>query len=438
MSTYLVCSTPAHGHVTPLLAVAAHLIAAGHRVVFLTSERYGDRVRAVGAEFAPLPAAADVDLDSVDAFPGRAGLTGPAALRFDMINLFLRPGPAQLDALQALIAKEKPAAVLVEPLFVGAALLVELPRAERPPVVALGIFPLGVKSRDTAPFGLGITPMRGVVGRARNALLGVFAERVVFGPVTKEADAIARRVLGRPLSRFFLDWHSGADALVQFTVAGFEYPRTDLSSTVRFVGPLPAAPSGVDVPEWWDDLADASAVVHVTQGTVANADYGQLIAPTIAGLAASDVLVVVSTGGRPLTDLPHPLPANVRAATYLPYDALLPQVDVYVTNGGYGGVQQALGHGIPVVVAGRTEDKVEVSARIGWRGVGVDLKTNQPSPAQVSTAVRRILAEAPYRDAARALAEEIAAAPGLAGLDAVLAELAGPTPIRPLTGHPVA
>ena len=57
MTTYLLCSTPAHGHVTPLLTIARGLVGDGARVVFLTSPRYADRVRATGAEFAALPAA---------------------------------------------------------------------------------------------------------------------------------------------------------------------------------------------------------------------------------------------------------------------------------------------------------------------------------------------------------------------------------------------
>ena len=39
---------------------------------------------------------------------------------------------------------------------------------------------------------------------------------------------------------------------------------------------------------------------------------------------------------------------------------------VLVTNGGYGTVQQALAHGVPIVVAGATEDKPETAARIAW------------------------------------------------------------------------
>ena len=77
-------------------------------------------------------------------------------------------------------------------------------------------------------------------------------------------------------------------------------------------------------------------MVHVSQGTVANRDYAQLIEPAIAGLVNEDVLVVVSTGGRPVDTLPSPLLANVRVTSYLPLDKLLPLTDVFVSNGGHG------------------------------------------------------------------------------------------------------
>ncbi len=51
-----------------------------------------------------------------------------------------------------------------------------------------------------------------------------------------------------------------------------------------------------------------------------------MIAPALAALTDEYVLIVVSTGGRPLDTLP-PLPANARAAQYLPYDGLLPCTD---------------------------------------------------------------------------------------------------------------
>ena len=173
----------------------------------------------------------------------------------------------------------------------------------------------------------------------------------------------------------FMDWGRRAEAIVQFSVPSFEYPMSDAPSTLHFVGPLSATGSQAPLPEWWSDLDGTRPVVHVTQGTVANIDYGQAIEPTLRALADEDVLVVVTTGGRPLDTLP-PLPANARAATFLPYDELLPRTSVFVTNGGYGGVQYALRYGVPIVATGGKEDKPEVGARVAWSGVGRRIRTN--------------------------------------------------------------
>lgn len=424
MSRYLITCTPAHGHVVPLLQIARHLLSRGHEVVFLTSRRYEDRVVAAGARFVALPDDADIDLDDPNAdFPERAQLTGPAAIRFDMLTLFIRPAAAQLAALREEIARKPVDAVLTEPLFVGAALLQRLPREQRPPVVVLGIFPLGVRSRDAAPFGLGATPVPGAIGRVRNAALRLIAEKAVFASAHREADAVARREVGRDLGGFVLDWAGRADAYVQFTVPEFEYPRSDLPQTVRFAGPLPAPASAQPVPAWWSDLDGRRPVVHVTQGTVANSDFSQLVLPAISALAASDVLVVVSTGGRSPESLGGGLPYNVRVADYLPYDRLLPLVDVLVTNGGYGGVQQALTHGVPLVVAGQTEDKIEVTARVGWSGAGVNLRTRTATAAQIGAAVQRVLAEPSYRANAERIGAAMRASDAWSALDGVLAEL---------------
>ncbi|WP_313357115.1 nucleotide disphospho-sugar-binding domain-containing protein [Microbacterium sp.] len=439
MSSHLIACTPAHGHVLPLLQVARHLIERGDEVTFLTSARYAERVVAAGARFVALPAAADIDLDDADsAFPERKGLTGTAALRFDMSNLFVRPGVAQLATLRTVLAERRIDSVLAEPLFLGAALLQQLPRGERPPVIALGIFPLGVGSRDAAPFGLGIAPMAGPIGRLRNAALRTIAERVIFRRVQKEAEDLARQETGRGLGGFILDWAGRADAYVQFTVEEFEYPRSDLPSTVHFAGSLPAAPSAHELPEWWGDLDAGAPVVHVTQGTIANSDFSQLVQPTIDALRDSDVLVVASTGGRPLGDLSSDLPANARVAEYLPYDALLPKVDVMVTNGGYGGVQQALRHEIPLVVAGRTEDKVEVCARVAWSGAGVDLRTQTAAAADVRAAVHRVLNEPSFRSNASRIGRALRAADPWQTLDRVIDARATPRDAAPGPDrHPV-
>jgi UDP:flavonoid glycosyltransferase YjiC (YdhE family) len=165
---------------------------------------------------------------------------------------------------------------------------------------------------------------------------------------------------------------------LQFSVPGFEYPRPDVGVPLHFIGSISQQPSKSDVPAWWPELESGVPVLHVTQGTIANNDFTELVRPTLEALSGEDVLVVVSTGGKPVSEL-GPLPTNARAAEFLPYDRLLPLTSVMVTNGGYGGVHYALGAGVPLVTAGVTEDKAEVGARISWSGVGVRLRTGRPS-----------------------------------------------------------
>ena len=179
-----------------------------------------------------------------------------------------------------------------------------------------------------------------------------------------------------------------ADAYLQLTVPSFEFPR-DFPPSVHFVGRPPIIPNQAPLPPWAHELDGSRKVVLVTQGTVANHDFGLLIAPTLAALANEpDLLVVVTAGGRPVDAIPGPIPANARLASYLPFEWILPKADVLVTNGGYGSVNQAMSFGIPLVTAGLTEDKADVNARVAWSGVGINLATNEPTPQALREAVR--------------------------------------------------
>jgi UDP:flavonoid glycosyltransferase YjiC (YdhE family) len=74
--------------------------------------------------------------------------------------------------------------------------------------------------------------------------------------------------------------------------------------------------------------------------------------------------VVATTGGQPVDAIPGPIPRNARLAEYLPFGWLLPKVDLLITNGGYGTVNMAPKAGVPMVVAGQADDKVEIAARV--------------------------------------------------------------------------
>lgn len=413
MSSILIAAMPVHGHVTPLLAAARHFVGRGDRVRFLTGARFAGVVEATGAEHLPLPPEVDFDdrQDWNKTFPARAELKGTKAIAHDIEHIFVRPGLAHHDAVMAAHADEPADALLAEPSFTGGAFLLGHPLGVRPPVVMCGICPLTISSRDTAPFGMGLTPLRGPLGRLRNTALTLLTDKVVFAATSRIADQIFHRLHGRSIPFAVLDWPRHAEAIVQFTVPEFEYPRSDAPAGLHFAGPISASGSRAPLPPWWPDLDGSRPVVHVTQGTIGNSDFGQLIGPALEGLAEEDVLVAVATGGRPVASLP-PLPANARAAEFLPYDDLLPRTDVYVTNGGYGGVQYALRHGVPLVAAGQHEDKPEVIARVAWSGVGRRLRTESPAPAALRRAVRAVLDDPGYRQAARRIADRMATTRG--------------------------
>ena len=424
MPSIMIAAMPIHGHVTPLLAAARHFAGRGDRVRFITGARFAGAVQATGAEHLPLPAEADFDdrQDWNTTFPDRAALTGAKAIAHDIEHVFVRPGRVQHDAVLAAHVAEPADMLLAEPSFLGGAFLLGHPLGVRPPIVMCGICPLPISSRDTAPFGMGLTPLPGPIGRLRNAALALLTDKIVFSSVQRIADQMFDRLHGRPLPFAVLDWPRRAEAIVQFTVPEFEYPRSDAPATLHFVGPVSASGSRAPLPPWWAELDGSRPLVHVTQGTIANQDFGQLVAPALDGLAGEDVLIAVATGGRPVESLP-PLPSNARAAEYLPNDELLPRTDVFVTNGGYGGVQYALRHGVPIVAAGRHEDKPEVVARVAWSGVGRRIRTDTPTPAAVRRAVRAVLDDPRHRRAARRMAERMAATRGVHRLAEIVDEL---------------
>ena len=423
MSSIIIAGFPAQGHVTPLLAVAENFIKRGDEVRFITGSLFADKVAATGATYVPLPAEADFDDQPLaERYPERAKLKGLKAGVFDVEHVFARPAKSQYETIVAALAAKPADVVIAESVFVGASFLLQRPRSARPAVVMCGVIPLSITSRDTAPFGLGLPPAR-VLNRPRNAALAVIIRRVMQ-QANRTLNALHREVHGSDIPWTFIDWGRHADALVQFTVRSFEYSRSDEPSTVAFVGPLSATGSRASLPEWWADLDGTRPVIHVTQGTVANTDYDQVIAPALRALADDDVLVVVTTGGRPVSTLP-PLPVNARAATYLLYDELLPRTSVFVTNGGYGGVQHALRYGVPIVATGGKEDKPEVGARIAWSGVGRRIRSERPTPRALRRDILAVLNQPRYRQAARRVAADMAAAPGFAGLADIVDRLVG-------------
>lgn len=382
----------------------------------LTGSVFAKQAKATGARFIPLPKEIDIDGGHLARhFPEFSALRSSLDIsRFFWKHVILGATRAEFRALQGILCEFSAKALIHDLTFLGAfPIAMQKQPGSRPTTISLGVLPPFLLSKDAVPFGTGAIQVDGEGGREQIRLLNQATTQALAG-----IQAHAEELFGS-LGVKLDDFVNNAvvkvpDHFVQLTVPGFEYPRSDLPANFRFGGALPIAPALDFVePPWWSDLSAGRPVVMVTQGTLANGDLTELIVPTIEGLAHEDALVVAVTARKDGPDeirrILDTIPSNARLAGYVPYDRVLKYSAVMVTNGGYQGVHVALHHGTPLVVAGATEDKPDVSARVQWSGVGIDLRTGRPSPAMVRQAVRSVLGSASYRENARKLQAQLSA-----------------------------
>lgn len=405
MTRVLFTTIPITGHVRPALPVAQRLIDTGHEVTWYAGRKFEPLVQKTGARFVPVTAKLDFDDEDVDVLAAaNDGKTGIGGLKSVIRDLFINPIPAYLEDLAPLFEEFDPDVVVADHCFTAGAMLAGRRGAGS---VIYTVGPLSLSSVDVAPFGMALPPSSSAIGRLRNRSLHWVLRNVLLRDCQKLAE---RSMLdsGYDLpDGFFMDWPAQlVDRYIHAGVPEFEYPRGDLPASVEFVGAM--LPTGVDdwePPAWWDEvLRRDRPVALVTQGT-AGREPGELLLPTIEGLASRDLTVVATTSGLDPDEVLPPArrPANLRLEPFVPYTELLPHTDVMVTNGGFGGVQMALSYGVPLVVAGKSEDKMEGNARVAWSGAGIYLKKQRPNPAAVDRAVRKVLDDPSYRRRAREL-----------------------------------
>jgi MGT family glycosyltransferase len=389
-----------------------HLVDRGHEVVVHTGSPFRERAETAGARFVPFQVDVDHDYRRLDEdFPERRKIApGPAQIAFALRHFFADAIPGQATGIREILSGFAADAIIIDAMLCGAFPLLLGDRRKRVPVVSIGVSPLAVSSVDTSPFGTALPPPASPGDRQRNAMLNQYLHETVFEPVQQYFNEILARNGSPALPAFLFDSMVRLpDLYLQPTTQAFEYPRSDLPDNVRFIGPMVPPPTRDFVPPpWWRDLDVPRPIVVVTQGTVQNTDLRQLVGPTLTALAHEEVTVVATTGGAPLSAIPVVLPRNARASTFLPFDPLLAKAAVLVTNGGYGAVSHALSLGVPLVVAGDSEEKPEVAARVAWKEVGINLGTGRPSAPQIQAAVRATLTDARYRRNAHSLRDDFA------------------------------
>jgi UDP:flavonoid glycosyltransferase YjiC (YdhE family) len=217
--------------------------------------------------------------------------------------------------------------------------------------------------------------------------------------------------------------------------AAFEAPVPRGGGPVhRFRAPRPAAAA----PDPWP--GDPRPLVYLTFGSVASSlpFFPGLYRDAIATLAPLDARVLVTVGRGTDTEALGPLPGNVRVATWLPQDAVLPHAAAVVCHGGHGSVLGALAHGVPVAALPLfSTDQWHLAEQIAASGAGLALtgaprgSFASPGPdvlGALAGAVRTLLAGGTHARRAAGLGRAVAALPPVERAVPVL-EAAGRRPV---------
>lgn len=406
----------------PMCGVAKGLVNRGYEVIYLTANAYRSKVESIGATFTPLLGVADWSEATVnDLFPDQdknAPPSGPYRIPHSFRYIFANPIPDQHKSIQGVLRRvqeedpQRKVVILQDFIFWGSLpSLLGAPGLRPAGVISFGIAPLGLSSPEVPPFGLGLPYDNSPVGLARNKEQYRFRDEELFVDFNEHFRSIFKD-LGAERPERVLDLSVILpDRFLQMCIRSLEYPRVNPPPSLRFIGGLPQGHRAVKAkPTWWDDVAVNSKnkrIVAVSQGT-ATTMYEKLIIPTIQGLANREDIIVVAALGREGATLPSDIviPKNVRVGDFIPFDDLLPFADIFITNGGYGGFQHAVSHGVPLIIAGVAADKPEVAARVEWAGIGISMRTEAPSAEAVSATVDKILADGKYKQRARELEME--------------------------------
>jgi MGT family glycosyltransferase len=397
-SKVLFANFPGDGHFNPLTGLAMHLKSLGCDVRWYTSKKYEQKINKLGIPFYGLKKALDFasmpDIDAV--FPDRKKYKGQVAkLKHDMINVFILRSPEYYEDILDIYEEFEFEVMVADITFGGIPFVREKMGI---PVIGVDIIPLTETSRDLPPAGLGLTPSTGFFGKRKQDILRFIADKVLFAKPTRVmTEILGKYGIATGGSNLFDILIKKSTIVVQSGTPGFEYKRSDLSKHIHFIGPLLPYHPKKERLSWFDEkLNQYSRVVLVTQGTV-ETDVEKILVPTLEAFKNTDVLVVATTGGSQTEKLKNSYPEpNIIIEDFIPFEDEMPYADVYITNGGYGGVLLSIQNELPLVVAGVHEGKNEINARVGYFKLGINLKTENPTAAQLQKAVEEIFENPVY------------------------------------------
>ncbi len=406
MARVLAYTSPARGHLYPVVPILDELRARGHEIALRTLASQVELMRSRGIDAAPIdPAIERIEHDDYRA-------RTPLGAQKRAMRLFCRRADHEAADLRRAIEEAQPDALLVDVATWGALAVGE---ASGRPWGSWCPYPLPLPSRDAPPFGPGLRPARGVLGRLRDAAL----RPIVFGALERivrpRVNEVRERVGVPPISGA-TDLFGAPPLLLYLTAEPFEYPRSDWPGNVRLVGPCDWDPPS-EPPAWLEGVE--APIVLVTTSSEFQ-DDGRLVRCALEALAGEPVHVVATLPSADPTRFDAP--ANATVLSFTPHAPILERAACAITHGGMGATQKALARGVPVCAVPFGRDQFEVARRVEQANAGSRLPARRLSPKRLRAAVKHAMR---CQEGARRVAESYRNAGGAAAAADAVEQLLG-------------
>lgn len=400
---------PGTGHINPMTALARRLQQRGHSVVIFGIADVEDRVRAAGIEFS-LIGESDFPPGTLQQLDYHLSqLHGLPSFRFTLERILNTARMVLRDGPEAARRAKVEAFLIDEAEFGG-----NVADCLGLPFVSVAIIPPMVWDSRIPPYvfpwSAGKSAGWEFPRRIRNGLAMRFLAQVA-SPILKLVNEYRMAWGLKPQ----LAWSEALSTLAQVAqlpaALEFDVPMRERHPLLHYTGPFVDAQQRPRIDFPWEQL-DGRPLVYASLGTLQNGSEG--IFRTIAAACAPlPVQLVLSLGAGLGRERLGVLSGDPIVVKYAPQLDLVKRASLVITHAGINTALESLAEGVPLVCIPIGNDQPGVAARVAARGAGIIVPRSKLNIERLHAAVRTVLEEDSYRNAARKLQASIQQMDGL-------------------------
>ncbi|GAB3952779.1 glycosyltransferase [Spirosoma harenae] len=396
MSKTLFLSIPSHGHMNPMLGLAAELANQGEEIIFLSSEEFKNTINDIGAHFV----AYKEDMNIFQKKPGDAKPKG------GLVSALLQPQKF-VDNVLLQIQDYKVDYIVFSAAYPYATVIAQY--LNIPAVSSFAVF----------------VPLKELFAKPNQGLS--VASKGPFGVdsmVLDELKLIRQQLIEKynvtlPENVVDLLFNKG-DLNIIYTSKYFIRNLDDYDDSFLFIGP-PVYKKPYDVAFPFDKL-EGKKVIYISLGTVFGNHSATLNQLFFDSFADTDFVVVMAAHHVDVSEFK--IPDNFIIRDYVPQLELLTYTTVAITHAGMNSIGDLLYNTIPFVSIPLGADQFYLANRAAELGATIVLDANTLTAEQIKQAVDSVLTDPTYLGNIRKISQSFMEAGGYEKAAAEILKLA--------------